>query len=93
MSNTNCDHNWVKRFDSAPDTACYNDGLYYYPAKYICTKCGKTKKIKYDNGMKWYDYFLMIPLSGAVLLYLFTIAPVLMLIGFIRDEFSSKERG
>lgn len=86
MSNTVCNHDWTEYYDADLDAACYNDGLNYRPAEYICTKCRKTRKIKYDDEMKWYENLLLFPFLVVVILYLVTIAPVIMLIGFITDH-------
>jgi hypothetical protein len=93
MSNTVCDHQWIEYFDAAEDAACYRDGFNYRPAVEVCTKCRKTKRTRYDDEMKWYEIPLVILVSVVALLYLGVIAPVLMLVVFIHDEFLSKRNG
>ena len=86
MGHTVCDHEWIEYYDAAADAACYNDGFNYRPSEYICTKCKKTKKIKYEDGMKWYKNLFLLPFSMVVLLYLVIVAQVIMFIGLIKDE-------
>ena len=62
MKTSRCNHNWIEDFDYKTDQLCYNAGLIYKPANYICTKCGMTKKIKDEDRTKWYEVLLMIPL-------------------------------
>ena len=91
MSKSVCNHNWIVHFDAKADQACYNDGFNYRPVEYICTQCKKAKKIKYADEKEWYRYLILIPFSLLVLLYLITIAPVLVFIDFIKDEILSKK--
>lgn len=62
MKTRRCNHHWTEDFDYKTDQLCYNAGLNYRPADYICTKCGLKKRIKDEDRTKWYEYFLVIPL-------------------------------
>jgi hypothetical protein len=88
--NSVCKHKWIE-YD---DPAAYNDG-YNCPTVAICNKCGAQKDIRYKyagvNKLKWYENLLLIPFSIVVILYLITIAPILMIIGFIKDELASNK--
>jgi len=80
-----CEHVW----EEVDDPDAYNDG-FNCPVAEICTKCFARKPIYYDkknrNNLKWFEYLLLIPFSFIVVLYLVTIAPILELIGGIKDE-------
>lgn len=90
--NSSCVHEWVE-YD---DQAAYNDG-YNCPTVAICNRCGVRKDIRYKyseiNKLKWFENLLLIPFALVVILYLITIAPILMIIGFIRDEVASRKAG
>jgi hypothetical protein len=90
--NLSCEHEWVEYDDSA----AYNDG-FNFPTVAICNRCGAQQDIRYKyagvNKLKWYENLLLLPFSIIVIFYLFTIAPILMIVGFIKDEFASKKAG
>jgi hypothetical protein len=68
MKTRRCNHNWIEDFDYKTDQLCYNAGLNYRPAYYICTKCGMTKRIKDDDRTEWYEVLLMIPMMLIMLI-------------------------
>jgi hypothetical protein len=41
----------------------------------------------------WYENLLLLPFSLVVVIYLVTIAPIIMLIGFINDNCQFKKSG
>jgi hypothetical protein len=85
-----CDHEWVVDYDPGADAACYNDGLNYLPAEYICTRCGKRKRIKYEDGAKanWVAVLLFpVIIVGLIL------APIIIVIGGIVEQLAPKRRG
>ena len=85
-----CDHEWIVDYDADADAECYNDGLNYLPAEYICTKCRKRRKIKYEGRTNGND-ILLIPAFMAFLLFLIFF-PVIALVQAIYEElFSSKK--
>jgi hypothetical protein len=90
MRKSACDHEWIEDHDAAADAACYNDGFNYRPAEYICTKCKKTKKIKYADGARlgWYD-----PFSFLVMIIGILLAPIIMVIVAIGDKLLPKRKG
>ena len=87
-----CEHEW----DEYDDPAAYNDG-FNCPSVAICNKCSAQQDIRHKyagtNKLKWYEYLLMVPFSIIVMFYLITIVPILMIIGFIKDELASKKVG
>ncbi|HNN14460.1 MAG TPA: hypothetical protein PKL78_12930 [Anaerolineales bacterium] len=87
-----CDHEWVVNYDPAAEADCYNDGGNYRPAEYICTRCKKKRDIKYADDMKWYQVLLSIPMFVVFFLYFGIIAPVIMLISLVIEEFSSNKK-
>ena len=92
MRNRVCDHQWKECFDAEEDAACYKDGFNYRPAFQICTECGKRKKIRYDDDMKWYEYPLVFLVGVGALLYLAVIAPLLFLIAIIHDLLPARKK-
>lgn len=86
-----CEHEWIE-YD---DPAAYNDG-FNCPTVAICNKCGAQQDIRHKyagtDKLKWYENILLFPLSLVVILYLITIAPIIMLIGVIKDELISKRK-
>lgn len=87
-----CKHNWIEDYNATDAAACYNDGFNYRPGYYICTKCQKRKKIKYDDGNNWYDDLSMIPLVILFFLYIGIVVPIYFIIGVIREEIFSKSK-
>src|SRR5262245_16568841 len=87
-----CEHEWIE-YD---DPAAYNDG-FNCPTVAICNKCGTQQDIRHKyvgtDKLKWYENIFLVPFSLVVILYLITIAPIIMLIGFINDEFIFKRKG
>ena len=76
--------------DPVAERECYDDGLNYLPAEYICTKCRKRKKIEYKDAGKGND-LLLIPAFVAFVTYL-VLFPVIVLIPAILKELFSKEK-
>jgi hypothetical protein len=89
--NSECEHEWIE-YD---DPVAYRAGL-NCPTLAICNKCGAQQDIRYKyagiNKLKWYEYIVMIPLFLVTTLYLITIAPIIMIISGIKDEFISKRK-
>jgi hypothetical protein len=84
-----CEHEW-EEYD---DPAAYNDG-FNAPVVAICRKCGAWQDIRHkyvgSNKIEWYKTLLFIPVFLFIILYLVLIAPIIMVISAIRDEFFSK---
>src|SRR5512138_311913 len=89
--NSVCEHEWIEYDD--PDA--YNDGL-NCPTVAICNKCGAEQDIRYKyagtNQLKWQESLVMFPLFLVTIFYLITIAPIIMIISGIKDEFISKRK-
>lgn len=85
----NCEHEW-EEYD---DPAAYNDG-FNCPSIEICTRCNAQRHIVYDkknsNDLKWYEYFTLIPFMMVVILYLITIAPIITLIMWVKEDILKK---
>lgn len=93
IKKSECRHEWAEIFDADADAACYNDGFNYRPAEEICTQCGKTRKIKYEDETKWYKILLLSPFLLVAVLYLGIVAPILTLIIAIKDELITGRKG
>jgi hypothetical protein len=85
-----CDHEWIVDYDADAEAECYNDGLGYLPAEYICTKCRKRKKIKYENPPTWGD-FLVIPSFLVFVLGLVFFPVIALVLGLYRELFPNKQ--
>jgi len=86
-----CDHEW-EEYD---DPAAYNDGL-NSPGTAICRKCGAEQDIRQQyadsNKTEWYKTLLFIPVFLLFIVYMVMIAPILLLIDSVKDEYFSKEK-
>lgn len=76
IKRTACDHKWVEDFDPVADAAAYNDGLNYRPAFQVCTKCGRTKRIRYEpwpnwGFIFWFPFILIGMLIASVLMEIY----------------------
>lgn len=82
-----CEHEWEEHYDPA----AYNDGFYSLVGV-SCRKCGAQQDIRRYVGSKkteWNKILLFIAVFPLIILYL-VIAPFIMLVGAIKDEFFSK---
>ena len=50
---TTCDHKWKAIYNPADDVAAYNDGFNYRPGFEACTRCGRTRRIRYEPWPDW----------------------------------------
>jgi len=84
-----CDHEWVVDYDDDEDAACTSYGLTYLPAEYICAKCKKRKKIKYEDGARanWVA-ILMFP----VIIVGLILAPIIEMIVAIVEKLAPRKR-
>lgn len=86
-----CEHEWIE-YD---DPAAYNDG-FNCPTVAICSKCGAQEDIRHKyagtNNMKWYEVIAFMPLFLLMMLYMVTIAPIIMVISGVKDELISKRK-
>ena len=91
IRNSVCDHDWVE-YD---DEAAYNDG-FHCPTVAICSRCGARRDIRNREigitGPIWYENFMRLYVSILVVIYRVTIAPIVMLIRFIKDKVVSKNK-
>jgi hypothetical protein len=87
--NPDCEHNW----EVYDDPAAYNDGL-NCPAVTICSKCGAQQDIRSSNTMStgpiWYETFMRFYISVLFIIDRITIAPIILVIRFIKDKALSK---
>ena len=89
MEPGDCDHDWIVDFDPVADAACYNDGLNYRPAEYICTKCKMKKKIHYEDDTTLEEVIKVLLVGVVTILYLIFIAPIIMIVSWIKDRYFS----
>jgi hypothetical protein len=88
--NSFCEHEWIE-YD---DPAAYNDG-FNCPSIAICSKCGTEKDIRGSNtlnsGPVWYENFMRFYVSVLVVIYRIIMAPIILVIRFIKEKVISKK--
>lgn len=90
-----CPHTWVAEIDPGEEAACNNDGFDYYPSYRVCSRCGARQKIQYGEPTPQLERIKAIPLTLFGMLYLLlfmAFLPLIMIIGAILSDLSTKKR-